>query len=309
MLALGFLIFPQGFFLSLPGIIVFFGFSHWDNFRPEITIYYYRAKWAHPAPKLSRAWRRNGKNLRGDGGKYGHGCLMGMILISLWHAWQAIILGAVIDSKIRFGISSWWSSLLEIWILIAGVKNDADDDDDHDRVRIAVARATLNDFAWDVMIIMKTDYDNNENWLCEHNDCWTWWACPRVYHTQTCSSTAMRWHSWRRCLDGSGGKALARPIWTDHITHTNLLPMSYYPIDKCESLNSNTAECSLSVWICRSRDLHRIHELTFLKLTGTFVSAQRHFHRFCSTWDYTNRDISLQCKRTPERAANMGLHK
>ena len=36
------------------------------------------------------------------------------------------------------------------------VKNDADDDD-HDRVRIAVARATLNDFAWDVMIIMKTD--------------------------------------------------------------------------------------------------------------------------------------------------------
>ena len=30
---------------------------------------------------------------------------------------------------------------------------------------------------------------------------------------------------------------------------------------------------------------------------------QRHFHRFCSTWDYTNRDISLQCKRTPGRAA------
>ena len=43
--------------------------------------------------------------------------------------------------------------------MIAGVKNDADDDD-HDRVRIAVARATLNDFAWDVMIIMKTDQVN-----------------------------------------------------------------------------------------------------------------------------------------------------
>ena len=35
-------------------------------------------------------------------------------------------------------------------------KNDADDAD-QDRVRIAVARATLIDFAWDVMIIMKID--------------------------------------------------------------------------------------------------------------------------------------------------------
>ena len=48
--------------------------------------------------------------------------------------------------------------MLEIYILVAGIRNNADDDDDdHDRVRIAVARATLNDFAWDVMIIMKTD--------------------------------------------------------------------------------------------------------------------------------------------------------
>ena len=43
--------------------------------------------------------------------------------------------------------------------------------------------------------------------------------------------------------------------------------------------------------------------IAFGMIEYALSNIQRHFQGFRSTWDDTNRDTSLQCKRTPGRAA------